>query len=107
MRSTVSLFRGQQQRRQVVGCCCATIYIVLKNYSNFSDTLSYLYLSLAWEDKCPQPQSILPVMATVWAGIQAEDLECPVCFSIPRELPIPSCSAGHIVCKSCRVEVIH
>ena len=45
-------------------------------------------------------------MATVWvwAGIQ-EDLECPVCFSIPRELPIPSCSAGHIVCQTCRVEV--
>ena len=24
-------------------------------------------------------------------------LECPVCFNIPRELPIPCCPSGHIV----------
>lgn len=29
-------------------------------------------------------------------------LECPVCFNIPRDLPIPQCPAGHIICKSCR-----
>ena len=34
-----------------------------------------------------------------------EDLECPVCFEIPRELPIPACPKGHIVCKRCRENV--
>ena len=29
-------------------------------------------------------------------------LECPVCFNIPRDLPIPQCPAGHIICKTCR-----
>ena len=32
-------------------------------------------------------------------------LECPVCFNVPRDLPIPQCSAGHIVCKSCKASV--
>lgn len=32
-------------------------------------------------------------------------LECPVCLLIPREVPIPSCCAGHIICKSCRKKV--
>ena len=34
-----------------------------------------------------------------------ESLECPVCYRIPRELPIPSCVAGHIVCQPCRSKV--
>ena len=38
------------------------------------------------------------------AGIEAA-LECPVCFMIPREVPIPCCTAGHIVCKPCRSKV--
>ena len=29
-------------------------------------------------------------------------LECPVCLSVPRSGPIPSCSSGHIVCSTCR-----
>ena len=29
-------------------------------------------------------------------------LECPVCLIIPREVPVPACSSGHIVCKPCR-----
>jgi len=29
-------------------------------------------------------------------------LECPVCFNVPRDLPIPQCPAGHIVCKKCK-----
>ena len=29
-------------------------------------------------------------------------LECPVCYNIPRELPIPSCKSGHIVCRPCK-----
>jgi len=31
-----------------------------------------------------------------------EALECPVCLTVPREGPLPSCPAGHIVCKSCK-----
>lgn len=31
-----------------------------------------------------------------------ESLECPVCYNIPRELPISCCEAGHILCKSCK-----
>ena len=34
-----------------------------------------------------------------------KDLECPVCFNIPREVPIPACPAGHIVCKTCKPKV--
>ena len=32
-------------------------------------------------------------------------LQCPVCYSIPRDLPISSCSSGHIICQSCRPRV--
>ena len=32
-------------------------------------------------------------------------LECPVCLTIPREVPVPSCSAGHIICQPCRQKV--
>ena len=39
-------------------------------------------------------------------GIQSseelrEDLECPVCFKIPRTTPIYQCDQGHIHCKTC------
>ena len=34
-----------------------------------------------------------------------ESLECPVCYKIPRDLPIPCCVAGHIVCQPCRSKV--
>lgn len=33
------------------------------------------------------------------------ELECPVCLLIPREGPVGACSAGHLVCKTCRVKV--
>ena len=33
------------------------------------------------------------------------ELECPVCFNIPRELPIPSCHSGHFVCRPCKKRV--
>ena len=36
-----------------------------------------------------------------------ESLECPVCYKIPRDLPIPCCEAGHIVCQDCRRRVTH
>ena len=32
----------------------------------------------------------------------SKSLECPVCYTVPRSGPVPSCSAGHIVCSSCR-----
>ena len=32
-------------------------------------------------------------------------LECPICFNVPRDLPIHQCPAGHIICKSCRPSV--
>ena len=34
-----------------------------------------------------------------------EELECHVCFEIPRQLPIPACPKGHIVFKTCRENV--
>ena len=34
-----------------------------------------------------------------------ESLECPVCYKIPRDLPIPCCEVGHIVCQDCRRRV--
>ena len=34
--------------------------------------------------------------------VLAASLECPVCFNVPRDLPIPQCPSGHIVCKDCR-----
>ena len=35
----------------------------------------------------------------------AASLECPVCLSVPRELPVPQCPAGHIICKGCRASL--
>ena len=32
-------------------------------------------------------------------------LECPVCFNIPRDLPLPSCPSGHFVCRTCKTRV--
>jgi len=32
-------------------------------------------------------------------------LQCPVCFNIPRDLPVPSCPSGHIVCRPCKERV--
>ena len=34
--------------------------------------------------------------------VLAAFLKCPVCSNVPRELPIPQCPSGHIVCKDCR-----
>jgi len=34
-------------------------------------------------------------------------VECPVCYNIPRDLPIPCCPAGHIMCSPCRLRVLH
>jgi len=34
-------------------------------------------------------------------------VECPVCYVIPRHLPIPCCPAGHILCQVCRARVLH
>ena len=32
----------------------------------------------------------------------ASGIECPVCLNVPRELPIPQCPEGHLICKDCR-----
>jgi len=32
-------------------------------------------------------------------------LKCPVCFNIPRDLPLPSCPSGHFVCRPCKTRV--
>ena len=32
-------------------------------------------------------------------------LECPVCLTVPRQVPVPACPAGHVVCGSCRRHV--
>ena len=32
-------------------------------------------------------------------------LECPVCYNIPRDLPLPSCPSGHFVCRPCKTKV--
>ena len=29
-----------------------------------------------------------------------DELECPVCFLVPRDLPVPACPVGHIVCQT-------
>ena len=42
--------------------------------------------------------------ASLMSRIQSQ-LECPVCFIIPRELPVPSCPSGHIVCRPCKERV--
>ena len=32
-------------------------------------------------------------------------LECPICLNVPKDLPIPACPVGHIICKNCRDSV--
>ena len=32
-------------------------------------------------------------------------LECPICLNVPKDLPIPACPVGHIICKNCRTSV--
>ena len=34
-----------------------------------------------------------------------KELECPICFNVPRDLPIPACPAGHIICRTCKSSV--
>ena len=35
----------------------------------------------------------------------SDELQCLICLLIPREVPIPACPVGHIICKECRVNV--
>jgi len=32
-------------------------------------------------------------------------LECPICCNVPRDLPIPQCPSGHIICNKCKGSV--
>ena len=34
-----------------------------------------------------------------------EELECPVCFEVPKAAPIYKCSDDHLICKECRPRV--
>ena len=34
-----------------------------------------------------------------------EELECPVCFEVPKVAPIFKCSDDHLICKECRPRV--
>ena len=43
--------------------------------------------------------------ASQLSRIVESTLECPVCLSLPRDLPVPCCPSGHIVCNYCRGEV--
>ena len=45
-----------------------------------------------------------PSLASQLAKIKSQ-LECPVCLQIPRNLPLPSCPSGHIVCRPCKERV--
>ena len=45
--------------------------------------------------------SVSRAMATYQTKIE-DIIECPVCYRLPRDLPIPSCAGGHIVCQQCR-----
>ena len=31
-----------------------------------------------------------------------EIIACPICYQLPRRLPVSSCSFGHIVCQDCQ-----
>ena len=31
-----------------------------------------------------------------------EDLKCPVCWKMPRSIPVYQCMSGHIFCKECK-----
>ena len=32
-------------------------------------------------------------------------MECSACFTVPRQLPIPCCPSGHLICGTCRGKV--
>ena len=37
---------------------------------------------------------------------QAEEiLACPICYNLPRRVPVHSCSFGHIVCQDCQPSI--
>ena len=51
----------------------------------------------------PSPTSIQSMKEQI-ESLEA-NLECPVCLVLPRELPIPCCVSGHIVCRTCKEHV--
>ena len=34
-----------------------------------------------------------------------DSMECSACFTVPRQLPIPCCPSGHLICGTCRGKV--
>ena len=56
------------------------------------------------EKKCPLKKTAANELSKV-LNVLKSTLECPVCLNLPRDLPVPSCPSGHIVCRSCRPQV--
>ena len=56
------------------------------------------------------PAATVPAQVVIKDGLNygvmfdniEQSLECPVCYKVPREVPVPCCVSGHIICKSCR-----
>jgi hypothetical protein len=68
--------------------------------NSFVDTLTNHFSA----EKKPLVEELKKVKST-YNGLvsKLEDkLECPVCFSIPKEAPINVCLNGHVVCQTCR-----
>ena len=34
-------------------------------------------------------------------------LKCPVCYLVPRAVPVATCVVGHAVCEDCRPRLVH
>ncbi len=45
--------------------------------------------------------SVTAVEDSLKLSVLQEVLECPVCYSVPRESPIYQCTNGHLICKDC------
>ena len=76
---------------------------------NNSDNLSNEVLvkdHIHFEKKrCPNLVSEVVAKHDIHDDWMVKLLECPICFNVPRDLPIPACSAGHIICKKCKSTV--
>ena len=60
-------------------------------------------LGWSWISRCIYV-AVMEVLQSIVSDFE-KDLECPVCLSIPREIPIPACPVGHIVCRTCKTKV--
>ena len=58
------------------------------------------YITNQEQDNKKMDGSYAQVLEDVRAAV-----ECPVCLMVPRQVPIPMCPAGHVVCRRCRRHV--